>query len=373
METGWDILFFWVARMILSTTYMTGQVPFKTVYLHGLIRAEDGKKMSKSRPESIIDPLDVIPKYGTDALRMALIMGVTPGNDQNWGWGKIEANRNFCNKLWNIARYIEDLVGDEYRAGDVAPKTAADHWVLSNLQQSTELIAGHLDNLRFSEAYEVLYHFVWDEFADWYIEASKAQQNLPLLAHALESILIIAHSFAPFVTETIWQTLAWEGDSILATRPWPSIVSFDQAQADDFNQLKAIIGEARYVTRALKVSGATLQYRSSALIADNAELIKRLARLSGVEESETGEGINLTSTAEQCWLNIDREKARAYAQELGAKVAEQQQVVSQLEARLQNKAYVENAPAQIVEDTKRQLDDAKQQVTALSEEQRRFS
>jgi valyl-tRNA synthetase len=129
METGWDILFFWVARMVLSTTFMTGQVPFKKVYLHGLIRAEDGKKMSKSRPESIIDPLDVIPKYGTDALRMALIMGVTPGNDQNWGWGKIEANRNFCNKLWNIARYTLDRVGDVSELSKPEPKTDAEHWV----------------------------------------------------------------------------------------------------------------------------------------------------------------------------------------------------------------------------------------------------
>jgi valyl-tRNA synthetase len=106
METGWDILFFWVARMILATTYTTGQIPFKTVYLHGMVRASDGKKMSKSRPESMVDPLTVIDKYGTDALRMALLMGVSPGNDQNWGSGKIEANQKFCNKLWNIARYI---------------------------------------------------------------------------------------------------------------------------------------------------------------------------------------------------------------------------------------------------------------------------
>lgn len=117
LETGWDILFFWVARMILSTTYVTGQVPFKNVYLHGMVRAEDGKKMSKSRPESIIDPLQIIPKYGTDALRMALVMGVSPGNDQSWSTGKIEANRNFCNKLWNIARYIEGTLDNELAYG----------------------------------------------------------------------------------------------------------------------------------------------------------------------------------------------------------------------------------------------------------------
>ncbi|MEK7059779.1 MAG: valine--tRNA ligase, partial [Patescibacteria group bacterium] len=163
METGWDILFFWVARMILATTYMTGQVPFKDVYLHGLVRAEDGKKMSKSRPTSIIDPLDVIPKYGTDALRMALIMGVSPGNDQSWGWSKIEANRNFCNKLWNIARYIEDTIGDETSREGVKPVSAADHWALHKLAEAQTKIANDLDNYRFSEAYDKLYHFVWDD------------------------------------------------------------------------------------------------------------------------------------------------------------------------------------------------------------------
>ena len=113
METGWDMIFFWVARMILATTYVTGQVPFKTVYLHGLVRTEAGKKMSKSDPETIVDPMEVIPKYGTDALRLALVSGTGAGNDQRLGLSKIVANRNFANKLWNIARYIEGIVGDK--------------------------------------------------------------------------------------------------------------------------------------------------------------------------------------------------------------------------------------------------------------------
>ena len=112
METGRDIIFFWIARMILATTFMTGQIPFKRVYLHGMMRSEDGKKMSKSRPDTIIDPLDMINQYGTDALRMAIIWGTTPGNDMSWSTPKIEATRNFANKLWNIARYIEGVVGD---------------------------------------------------------------------------------------------------------------------------------------------------------------------------------------------------------------------------------------------------------------------
>ncbi|HSX36564.1 MAG TPA: valine--tRNA ligase, partial [Patescibacteria group bacterium] len=209
METGWDILFFWVARMILATTYATGQVPFKTVYLHGLVRTEEGKKMSKSNPETIIDPMEVIPEYGTDALRLALVHGMSAGNDQRLGRSKIVANRNFANKLWNIARYTEDTVGDGQKREEPKPASAADHWVLSKLQQSTEVVGKHLDNYGFSEAYDELYHFVWDDVADWYIEASKGSPNKPLLAYVLEAVLTLAHPFAPFVTETIWQTLAW--------------------------------------------------------------------------------------------------------------------------------------------------------------------
>lgn len=375
LETGWDILFFWVARMILSTTYATGQVPFRTVYLHGLIRAEDGKKMSKSRPESIIDPLDVIPKYGTDALRLALIMGVSPGNDQNWEWGKIEANRNFCNKVWNIARYVEGLVGDDYAPHDVHPETPADHWILHELQRITEVIATHLDAYRFSDAYDVLYHFVWDDFADWYIESSKAQVNLPLLAHCLESILIVMHPFAPFVTETIWQTLKWEGDSLLATREWPSIAAADAKQAATFATIQAIVTESRFMLKAVQASAVTLYYRDSAVLDQNAELIRRLARLEAVQKAPEGatEGLRLTTTSETCWLDIDSEKLHTYVLNLEQKQVQQQQVIDQLEKRLASDGYVQNAPQQIVDQSRQQLADARELLNNLNEELQRFT
>lgn len=378
MESGWDILFFWIARMILSTTYMTGEIPFKTVYLHGMVRAADGKKMSKSRPESIIDPLTVIPKYGTDALRMALIMGVSPGNDQNWGWGKIEANRNFCNKLWNIARYIEDLVGEDTQGGEVVAKTAADHWILRELGSATSVISEHLDALRFGEAYDVLYHFVWDDFADWYIEASKAEQNLPLLKHCLEVILTIAHPFAPFVTETIWQTLGWQGSaddvSILAVQLWPTVAASNEAKATEFETVKAVVSEARFIVRALRASDVTLLYSGSEIIGGNSTLIARLSRLKAVSEGQgSNEGVALTSTAENCWLDIDAATARKYGEELSAKKVAQEKVIAQLEGRLANKSYVDNAPETVVAQTKTQLEQAKQQLEAIAAEQKRFS
>lgn len=372
LETGWDILFFWVARMILSTTYVTGEVPFKNVYLHGMVRAEDGKKMSKSRPESIVDPLTVIPKYGTDALRMALLMGVSPGNDQNWGAGKIEANRNFANKIWNIARFIEGILGDEVSREGAKPGSAADHWILDKLRTSQQKITKDLDTFRFSEAYDTLYHFIWDDLADWYIEASKAEPNKPLLAYVLEQILVLAHPFAPFLTETIWQTLSWEGDSLLAAREQTDIIKSDRGQATDFEEIKAIVTEVRFIMNALKVSGITLYYTDIPFLRDNAEIIKRLGRLQAVSEVRDGTGLYLTSTKYRCWLDIDVGTAKAYVKELEGKRTEQTKVIEQLEGRLANKNYVKNAPHEVVGQTKDQLKEAQELLATLDQEIKRF-
>lgn len=372
METGWDILFFWVARMILSTTYITGEIPFKDVYLHGMIRAEDGKKMSKSRPESIIDPLDVIPKYGTDALRMALIMGVSPGNDQNWGWGKIEANRNFCNKLWNIARYIEDKVGDKTVLAKPAPITDADHWILHRLGETAGQISGDLDNYRFAEAYDKLYHFVWDDFADWYIEASKTEENKALLAFALESILQIAHPFAPFVTETIWQTLGWAPDQILAASPWPEIPAADKKRVKDFGTIKTVICEVRAVMKAVGVSTTDLTYEAAPVIEANAELIKRLARLQSVDFGQQTDGIALTQTPYKLTIGISRELAAQYAAKLAEQHKAETQTIKNLKNRLANKSYVANAPEAVVEQTRDQLAAAEDRLALIEQERTRF-
>jgi valyl-tRNA synthetase len=372
METGWDILFFWVARMILTTTYVTGQIPFKDVYLHGMVRSADGKKMSKSRPESIINPLDVIPKYCTDALRMALIMGVSPGNDQNWSTGKIEANRNFCNKLWNIARYIETVIDAPVDRAGAKPVSVADHWIVGNLQQATDKIHADLDHYRFSEAYDTLYHFIWDDLADWYVEASKTEPNQALLAYLLEAILMLAHPFAPFVTETIWQTLAWENDSILAIRQITDVISYSKEQAAAFGELQTIISEARTILRALKVSDVTLYHDNVQLLADNAGLVKRLARLKNVTEVSDGTGLYLTSTKLRCWLDIDTATARAYATTLQAKYDTQTSSIKQLEGRLSNESYVKNAPQKLVDETRDQLEKAKTMLTSIAAEQERF-
>jgi valyl-tRNA synthetase len=371
METGWDILFFWVARMILATTYTTGQIPFKTVYLHGLVRTEKGK-MSKSDPTSIINPLDVIRDYGTDALRLALVQGASPGSDQKLGVSKYVTNRNFANKIWNIARYIEDTIGNDTDREAVKPVSAADHWILYKIRTSQEKISSELDNYRFSEAYDTLYHFVWDDLADWYVEASKAEPNKPLLAYLLEQVLLIAHPFAPFLTETIWQTLAWEQDSILASREAGKIIGHDKQQAADFEEIMAIVSETRFICRALHVAGVTLYYTDVSFLRDNAAIIKRLARLQAVTEVKDGTGIFLTSTKHRSWLDIDAGTAQAYLRELEGKRRQQMAIIEQLQKRLENKSYVDHAPKTVVNQTKDQLKEASELLATIEAEEKRF-
>ncbi|HVS78829.1 MAG TPA: class I tRNA ligase family protein, partial [Candidatus Saccharimonadales bacterium] len=358
LETGWDILFFWVARMILTTTYATGQIPFKVVYLHGLVRTEEGKKMSKSDPDTIIDPLEVIPEYGTDALRLALVSGVSAGNDQRLGKSKIVDNRNFCNKLWNIARYVETVAGSQRPKAE--PKSLADHWILNKLSILTGVLEKDLANFRFGEAYQSLYHFVWDDLADWYVEASKSEPNPALLKYVLEATLMVAHPFAPFITETIWQQLGHT--DLLAAQLLPKIATADKARAQEFEGLKAGVEEIRRVISDVGANKPKLLYRDSSLIADNAQLIQRLARLGGVSESEGHpNGLRLLSVP-GAWLDVNPAAAK---NNLKAKLAEAEKAVKFLEGRLANEAYVEKAPEELVADTKAQLAENKQKADQI--------
>jgi valyl-tRNA synthetase len=247
---------------------------------------------------------------------------------------------------------------------------------VNKLRTNQRGIAQDLDNYRFSEAYDKLYHFVWDDLADWYIEASKAIPNTELLSSILESVLILAHPFAPFVTETIWQTLAWQGDSILAKQLAASPIAYDKNHAESFEQVKSIVTEARYITKALKVRDASLVYEDDTLIEDSAPIIQQLAYLKMVRKSKKGsdeKGLYLTSTRHSCWLDIDVSKAKSYVEELVVKKAAQQRTIEQLEARLKNKNYVKNAPEKIVTQTINQVADAKELLESLSKEEERFS
>jgi len=372
METGFDILFPWVSRMIMLGLYVTGEVPFTSVYLHGLVLDEQGQKMSKSKG-NVVNPLDIVAEYGSDAMRMGIISGQSAGNNQPFGLPKVVAARNFANKLWNIARYVEDRLGDTKIIDTIAPETDADHWLLCKLQETVEAIAQDLDDYRFAEAYDRLYHFVWDDVADWYIEASKAQENKQLLALTLRSVLLIAHPFAPFVTETIWQTLSWTGDSILASSEWPNIDGGDPLRAAAFEEVIAIITEARATQKAVNASGSTLEHVAAPAISANAETIKRMAKIGKLSEVSSSDGLKLTGCTVDAWLVIDKETAQKQLLRLQEKRADAASGVERLQQRLANKSYVTNAPADVVAQTRAQLEAAQQLLADIEAEAQRFA
>ena len=228
METGAVILYPWVSRMIMFGLYITNEVPFESVYLHGLINDEQGQKMSKSKG-NVIGPMQKVELFGADAFRMGIISDESAGQNRPYDESKLVGARNFCNKLWNIARYVESVLGEDFKPRTaVKHETTVDHWILTKLQQCQDDICDDIENYRFALAYERLYHFVWNDFADWYVEASKVEPNKSLLSYLLEQTLILAHPFAPFVTEAIWQEFNWDPNSILAARQIKKIISSDK-------------------------------------------------------------------------------------------------------------------------------------------------
>jgi valyl-tRNA synthetase len=374
MDTGGEILYPWVSRMIMLGHYVTESIPFKEVYIHGYVMAQDGAKMSKSLGNTV-DLSETIAQYGSDALRMGIIAGRVPAVNRPYDSRRLEEARNFSNKIWNIARYIEGRVGDDHNLrASAQPQTPADNWILARLNSTVKELSKALDHYRFSEAYELLYHFVWHDFADWYVEASKIENNIGLLAYVLESTLKIAHPFAPFVTETIWQTLAWEEGSFLATQPWPKEVKHGTSEADKFQEVTSIITEARHIGSSLDLKKPHLYYKYSQAIVDQVGLIIKLANLGGVEETsdEKHQGLRLTSTPYAVWLEVNRKTAAAYMNKLEEERRQRQQTIKNLEVRLSNKAYVEKAPKAVVAQTHEQLSKEQETLKTLNQELENF-
>jgi valyl-tRNA synthetase len=323
--------------------------------------------MSKSRPESMVDPISVIEKYGADSLRLALVMGVSPGNDQNWGTAKAEANRNFCNKLWNVARYIEANTSELASDTKAVPQSAADHWILRELDIYTRGIDVAIQNFNFSGAYYKMYHLVWDVVADWYIEASKSTPNPAMLNYVLETILKLAHPFAPFVTETIWQTLHAADDTMLISASWPVSNTYDQEKASEFEITQKIIVELRQIKMVLSQQKGTVLFEDSGVIERNADLIKSLARLDSVVKAEKGRGLKLTQTTESVWFEVSDQEAKKYLQSLEDKAKRLENSIKNLKTRLGNKNYVEKAPAELIEETTSQLTKAELELKAIKQ------
>lgn len=367
LETGVDILYPWISRMIMLGLYATDQVPFRHVYLHGLILDEHGQKMSKSKG-NVMNPMDIVASYGSDALRLGIVASRSAGQNQAFSTSNVVAGRNFCNKLWNIARFIEDKLGDNYKPSMPTPTSLADHWIIRELNAAATDIDTQLAGYRFAEASESMYHAIWDNVADWYIEASKKQRNPDMLAWVLDTSLKLAHPFAPFVTETIWQTLNWHND-LLITSSWPESKAYDDIAAAEFERLQKLVAEARYVTAELPGNQKyTMLYQQDSLIADNAELIQHLARLKEVREVDQARGLRLAASNREAWLDIDEETLYEHQSNLEVRLAENRAFVSNLEGRLSNENYIAKAPAALVEESRQQLESKKALIERLEHE-----
>jgi valyl-tRNA synthetase len=268
METGYDILFFWVARMIMSGLEYTGRIPFHTVYLHGLVRDEIGRKMSKTTG-NVIDPLDVMDQFGTDALRFTLLVGSTPGNDTNVGLKKVESNRNFANKLWNVGRFVISAINSQQLAvSEKADYSLADSWIWAKMQGLIRDVERQFQNFQYGQAGQQIYDFIWNDFADWYVEIAKEQiqnaerrtQTVSTLARVFDICLRLLHPFTPFVTEELWGHLRtailesslkdvakdWATALIVARWPEPrKSEGWEEAKTADFELIQEIVRSIR--------------------------------------------------------------------------------------------------------------------------------
>lgn len=365
LQHGREIFNQWGLRMIMMALWNVDSIPFKTLYVNGNIRGEDGKKFSKSlgNAPSAVDLLD---EFGSDGMRMGMIaIDTTAGADKAFDRSKMVLGRNFANKLWNIARFVENLLdGAKLNVGEVGalePKTAADHFAVRFLNITAKEVAEKLDADEFGEAFNAAYDAIWNFVADWYVEVSKYELNLSVLVWVLETALKIAHPFAPFVTEAIWQSLGFKGEvsSLLVLEEWPKEVEFDSEISWHFMAVMQATEFARKV-KACIGNEIEVSCKDDAL----AQMVSNLVKLrsgNNLEESLSVPGLDGWS------LMVSGENLAKYRDEIGKRVDEVQVKIRNLENRLGSEAYVEKAPEKLVEESRNELAKLKEELGELRE------
>ncbi len=407
METGADILFAWVARMIMMGLYVTGEVPFKDVYLHGLVLDAHGQKMSKSKG-NVINPMNLVTKYGSDAFRLGILRGRSAGMNQAFSENSVISGRNLCNKLWNISRLVQSIVDEEGEFGNGVPETVRDNgsgmseeprndgrdeasrgdtisnspyttlnmgedWICRELNNCLEQVERCMKEYRFSEAIEVLYQTIWDKYADWFLESQKIYKNTTLLQHTLETILIILHPFAPFVTETIWQNLSWT-EGFIATSKWPARLEYDPISAENFENIRTIVSEVRSTLQALPGTNNskkyTLLYDNDSIVEENLLLIKELTKVPAISNlNGSPRGLRLALANHELYLDVPERVVADYKDSLTEKILAVGRELDALNLRMSNPNYVERAPAHLVLETKQQIEEKEQLISRLKTQQ----
>ena len=368
METGVDILFAWVARMIMLGIYRTGKVPFKDVYLHGLVLDEHGQKMSKSKG-NVINPMEIISQYGSDAFRIGILSSRSAGLPQAFSESKVIAGRNLANKLWNISRFIQQMVDESYNTDTkITTDNAGEDWICRELSECQAELDKLIGNYRFSEAVELLYDTIWNKYADWFLESQKLYKNIPLLQKTLQHILIMLHPFAPFVTETIWQTLSWT-DGLLITQKWPSELAYDPITAEQFETLILIISTVRgHLQRLPGAHKPNLLFGNDSLVNDHQILIQFLTHVPAVIPDDTPQGMRLALPNRELYLDVDADTLRQYRESLEDNILKLGAEINTLEARLRNPNYSKKAPKELVTQTQNQLTEKQSTLERLKNE-----
>lgn len=374
LVTGYDIIFFWVSRMIFQGLEFTGERPFKDVLIHGLVRDEQGRKMSKSLGNGI-DPMDVIEKYGADAMRFFLTTGSSPGQDLRFSMEKVESTWNFINKIWNASRFVlMNLDGMKYEDIDLTgEKSVADKWILTRLNETIESVTRNIDKYELGEVGRALYNFIWDDFCDWYIEMAKIplygedeaakHTTRSVLAYVLDQTMRLLHPFMPFVTEKIWQHLPHEGESITVAA-WPTVREdlHDKDAAVEMNLLVDIIRSVRNIraevnTPMSKKVQLQIKAKDEAVLAQltkNSSYIERFCNPSELTINMDLEAPEKAMTAivsgAELFLpladliNLEEEKAR-----LEKELEKYNKEVERVQKKLANEGFVAKAPAAVIE------------------------
>lgn len=389
LETGYDIIFFWVIRMVFMSVHFMGRLPFSAVYMHGLVRDEHGRKMSKSLGNGV-DPMEVIDQYGADALRLSLVVGHTPGNDMRFSIAKVESERNFVNKLWNASRFIRMAMAKPrpYNAlrssleKDFSSLSVADRWILSELSEVIRGVTESFDKHAYGEAADTLREFVWKRFCDWYIEIAKTQRAAKgdrtedVLSFVLLTALKLLHPFAPFVTERIWSSFF--PAETLAVSEWPTHGKklSDGALADDMRSVLDLIHGIRNLRMEQDLPPSALidvtvvAVEKTRFVESQRKTVSALARIKEFKVVKSKEGIKSTNFSvvgkfEIMMLIADKELRARNAEKNARLMADKQQFIAKLEAQLRNKGFVKNAKPAVLEQTKKRLEEEKAIVKKL--------